>query len=157
MLIQFQNYVSFENIYLWVNFGFLPFWFMLIIIPNSKFTQFFVNSIILPLILSSIYIYIIYQTILLDEPIFNVLKLYLSLDNLYTVFATESFLLVFWVHFLALNLFLGSWISRDGVKYNMPRSLVSVPLILVYFVGPLGLVLYWIIRVFYAKRLGFHD
>ena len=157
MLIQFQDYLSFENIYLWANFSILPFWFMLIIIPNSKFTQFFVNSIIIPLILSTIYIYIIYQTILLDEPIFNVLKLYLSLDNLYTVFAAESFLLIFWLHFLTLNLFLGSWISRDGIKYNMPRSLVSIPLILVYFTGPLGLVLHWIIRIFYAKKLGFHD
>ena len=157
MLIQFQDYLTFENIYLWTNFGILPFWLMLIILPNSKFTQFFVNSIILPLILSTIYIYIIYLIILLDESIFDVFKLYLSLDNLYTVFATESFLLVFWLHFLALNLFLGSWISRDGVKYNLPRGLVSVPLILVYFTGPLGLVLYWIIRVFYAKRLGFHD
>ena len=157
MLIQFQNYLTFENIYLWSNFSILPFWLMLIIIPNSKFTQFFVNSIILPLILSTVYIYIIYQIILLDESIFDVFKLYLSLDNLYTVFATESFLLVFWLHFLALNLFLGTWISRDGVKYNMSRGLVSVPLILVYFTGPLGLVLYWIIRVFYAKRLGFHD
>ena len=157
MLIQFQDYLTFENIYLWTNFGILPFWLMLIILPNSKFTQFFVNSIILPLILSTVYIYIIYQIILLDEPIFDVFKLYLSLDNLYMVFATESFLLVFWLHFLALNLFLGSWISRDGVKYNMSRGLVSVPLILVYFTGPLGLVLYWIIRVFYAKRLGFHD
>ena len=157
MLIQFQDYLSFENIYLWTNFSILPFWFMLIIIPNSKFTQFFVNSVIIPLILSTIYIYIIYQTILLDEPIFNVLKLYLSLDNLYTVFAAESFLLIFWLHFAALNLFLGSWISRDGVKYNIPRGLVFVPLILVYFTGPLGIVLYWIIRVFYAKRLTFHD
>ena len=157
MLIQFQDYLTFESIYLWINFGILPFWLMLIILPNSKFTQFFVNSIILPLILSTIYIYIIYQTILLDEPISEIIKIYLSLDNLYTVFATESFLLVFWLHFLTLNLFLGSWISRDGVKYNMPRGLVSVPLILVYFTGPLGLVLYWIIRVFYAKRLGFHD
>ena len=157
MLIQFQDYLSFENIYLWTNFCILPFWLMLIIIPNSKFTKFFVNSIILPLMLSTIYIYIIYQTILLDEPIFDILRLYFSLDNLYTVFATESFLLIFWLHFLALNLFLGSWISRDGVKYNISRGLVSVPLILVYFTGPLGLVLYWIIRVFYAKRLGFHD
>ena len=157
MLIQFQEYLTFENIYLWINFGILPFWLMLIIIPNSKFTQFFVNSIILPLILTTIYVYIIYQTILLDEPISEIIKIYLSLDNLYTVFATESFLLVFWLHFLTLNLFLGSWISRDGVKYNMSRGLVSVPLILVYFTGPLGLVLYWIIRVFYAKRLGFHD
>ena len=157
MLIQFQDYLTFENIYLWTNFGILPFWLMLIIIPNSKFTQFFVNSIILPLILTTIYVYIIYQAILLDEPISEIIKMYLSLDNLYTVFATESFLLVFWLHFLTLNLFLGSWISRDGVKYNMSRGLVSVPLILVYFTGPLGLVLYWIIRVFYAKRLSFHD
>ena len=157
MIIQFQDYLTFENIYLWTNFGILPFWLMLIILPNSKFTQFFVNSIILPLILSTVYIYIIYQIILLDEPIFDVFKLYFSLDNLYTVFATESFLLVFWLHFLTLNLFLGSWISRDGVKYNMSRGLVSIPLVLVYFTGPLGLVLYWIIRVFYAKRLGFHD
>ena len=157
MLIQFQDYFTFANIYLWTNFGILPFWLMLIIIPNSKFTQFFVNSIILPLILSAAYIYTIYQTILLDEPIFDVFKLYLGLDNLYTIFATESFLLVFWLHLLALNLFLGSWISRDGVKYNMSRGLVFTPLILVYFTGPLGLVLYWIIRVFYAKRLSIHD
>ena len=157
MLIQFQEYITFENIYLWINFGILPFWLMLIIIPNSKFTAFFVNSVILPLILSTAYIYVIYQTVLLEEPIFDTFKIYLSLENLYTIFATESFLLVFWLHFLALNLFLGSWISRDGVKYNMSRGLVCVPLILVYFTGPLGLVLYWIIRVFYAKKLGFHD
>ena len=157
MLIQFQEYLTFENIYLWINFGILPFWLMLIIIPDSKFTTFFVNSVILPLILSTAYIYVIYQAILLEEPIFDIFKIYLSLENLYTIFATESFLLVFWLHFLALNLFLGSWISRDGVKYNMPRGLVFVPLILVYFTGPLGLVLYWIIRVFYAKKLGLHD
>ena len=157
MLIQFQEYLAFEKIYLWTNFGILPFWLMLIISPNSRIAQFFVNSVIAPLILSTAYIYIIYQTILLDEPIFDFFKLYLSLDNLYTVFATESFLLVFWLHFLGLNLFLGSWISRDGVKYNIPRKLVFFPLIIVYFTGPLGLVLYWFIRIFYAKRLGFHD
>ena len=157
MLIQFVDYLTFNNMYLWTNFGLLPFWLMLIIIPNSKITQIFINSVILPFILSTAYVYVIYQSVLLDEPIFDIFKLYLRLDNLYTVFATESFLLVFWLHFLALNLFLGTWISRDGVKYNMSRGLVSVPLILVYFTGPLGLVLYWIIRVFYAKRLGFHD
>ena len=157
MLVQSQSYLTFEAIYLWANFGVLPFWLMLIIMPNSKVTQFFINSIILPLILSATYVYIIYQTILLDEPIFNIFRLYLSLDTLYTVFATESFLLIFWLHFVALNLFLGSWISRDGIKYNMRRSLIFAPLILVYFAGPLGFVLYWIIRVFYAKRISLHD
>ena len=155
--MQFQHYLTQENIYLWTNFGILPFWLMLIMIPNSKVTQILVNSVILPLILSVTYVYVIYQTMLLDEPLFDIFKLYLSLDNLYTVFATESFLLVFWLHFLTLNLFLGSWVSRDGVKHNMSRGLVSFPLILIYFTGPLGLVLYWVIRIFYAKKLGFHD
>jgi len=157
MLIQFVDYFTFNNIYLWTNFGLLPFWLMLIIIPNSKVTRIFINSVILPLILSTAYVYVIYQSVLLDEPIFDIFKLYLSLDNLYTVFATESFLLVFWLHFLTLNLFLGSWVSRDGVKHNISRSLIFFPLILIYFTGPLGLVLYWLIRIFYAKKLGFHD
>ena len=157
MLIQFVDYLTFNNMYLWTNFGLLPFWLMLIIIPNSKVTQILINSVILPLILSTAYVYVIYQSVLLDEPILDIFKLYLSLDNLYTVFATESFLLVFWLHFLTLNLFLGSWVSRDGVKHNISRSLVFFPLILIYFTGPLGLVLYWVIRIFYAKKLGFHD
>ena len=157
MLIQFQEYLTFENIYLWINFCILPFWIMLIIIPNSRLTQIFVNSIVLPLVLSTAYIYVIYQAIILDEPMFDIFKLYLNLDNLYTVFATESFLVIFWLHFVALNLFLGSWISRDGIKYNMSRGLIFIPLVLIYFTGPLGFVLYWLIRVFYAKRLALHD
>ena len=157
MLSEYQQYLTIENIYLWANLGVLPFWVMLIALPNSKFTSFFVNSIILPLILSTAYVYIVYQTILSDGLILESFQLYLSIENLYTLFANESFLLIFWLHFLALNLFVGSWISRDGVKYNIPRGVVFFPLILVYFIGPIGLVLYWIIRVFYAKKLGFHD
>ena len=157
MLIQFQNYLTFETIYLWANFGVLPFWLMLIFIPNSKITQIFINSVILPLILACAYCYTIYQTILLDEPIFDFFRLYLSLDNLYTIFSAESFLLIFWLHFLALNLFLGSWTSRDGAKYNVPLALMVLPLILIYFMGPVGLVLYWFMRIFYAKKLKFHD
>ena len=157
MLVQFEEYLTFENIYLWCNFGVLPFWLMLILIPNSRFTQIFINSIILPLILSSIYLYLIYQTIVLDESILDVFKLYLSLDDLYTVFATESFLLVFWLHYLSLNLFLGSWVSRDSIKYGISRKIVFLPLLLIYLSGPLGLVLYWMVRIFYSKKLGFHD
>ena len=106
---------------------------MIILIPNSRITKVLVNSIIIPLILAITYIYVVYKAILLEESLLQTFSLYLNLDNLYTLFSIESFLLVFWLHFLALNLFLGSWIASDGVKYNMPKSLVFVPLILVYF------------------------
>ncbi|MBA1337236.1 MAG: protein of unknown function (DUF4281) [Pelagibacterales bacterium] len=157
MLIQFKDYLTFENIYLWANFGALPFWLMLIFIPNSSLSKIFLNSVVLPLIFGSIYIYIIYQIILLNEPILNIFNLYLSLDNLYIIFATESFLLLFWIHYLAINLFIGSWVTRDGLKYNISRGLILIPVILVYFTGPLGLILYWFIRVFYSKKLSFYD
>lgn len=157
MLIQFQDNLTFENIYLWANFGILPFWLMLVLIPKSKITHFFTNSVFLPLVLLSSYVYVAYQAILLDQPLLDIFKLYLSLDDLYTIFATESLLVIFWLHFLTLSIFLGTWISKDSIKYNLPRGLVMITLVLVYFTGPLGLVLYWFIRIFSAKKLGFHD
>ena len=157
MITQFKEYLTFENIYLWTNFGVLPFWLMLMFLPNSKFTQFFINSIILPLILAICYIFIINQIYLLDDPIYDIFKIYISLDGLYTAFSIDSFLLLFWLHFISINLFLGSWIARDGVKYVIPKGLVFIPLILVYLTGPVGLVFYWFVRIFYSKKLGFHD
>ena len=157
MLDNFQDYLTFENIYLIANLGILPFWLLLIFAPQSRVTQILVNSIVLPLILAIAYVYVVYQIILMDEPMLDIFRLYLSLEDLYAIFATEAFLLAFWLHFLFLNLFLGSWVSRDGVKYNLSRGMVLIPLILIYFTGPLGLVLYWFIRIFYAKKLGFND
>ena len=106
MLIEYQHYLTFENIYIWTNLGILPFWLMILFIPNYKITQILINSIILPLLLAIAYFYVIYQAILLDDPLYDIFKLYSSLDNLYTVFSTESFLLIFWLHFLSINLFL---------------------------------------------------
>lgn len=157
MINQFQNFLTFENIYLWSNFCILPFWLMLILIPNWKITRIFTNSVVIPLILSCAYCYVIYQTFLLEEPFYDIIKIYLDLENLYTLFSSESFLLFFWLHFITLNIFIGSWVAYDGIKYNISKSLVSIPLILIYFTGPIGLVLYWMIRIFYAKKIGFHD
>ena len=157
MLTQFQDYLTFESIYLWTTIGVIPFWLMLIFIPSSRITQIFVNSIFLPLILGALASYVIYMVVLLDESLLDIFHLYFSLESLYTIFAVEGFLLIFWLHFLALSLFLGSLSSRDGIKYNIPRSILVFFLILIYFTGPVGLVFYWMIRVFYSKKLGFHD
>ena len=157
MISQFEIYLTVENIYFWSNIAVLPFWLLLIFIPNSKITLILNNSIIIPLILASAYVYIIYKSFLMDENILNIFNLYLNLEHLYTIFATESFLLIFWLHFLAINLFLGSWISRDRIKYSLPKFFTGVILLIVYFAGPVGLVLYWFVRIFYSKKLSFHD
>ena len=132
MIEQIYTYFSIEMIYLWLNFGVLPFWFLLLIAPNHNLTKILVHSVIAPLLLATAYIFVAYK-IYVNGNIFGGFDLYFGLDNLYSVYSEESFLLIFWLHFVALNLFLGSWMSRDGVKYNMSRSLMCVPLILVYF------------------------
>ena len=69
----------------------------------------------------------------------------------------ENYIILFWIHFLAINLFLGSWVSRDSIKYNIPKIFSGLSLILIYFIGPIGLVVYWFVRVFFAKKLSLHD
>ncbi len=157
MIEQFQDHLTFKNIYLYTNFVVIPFWLMIMLVPNSKLTKILVNSIVLPLIFSSTYIFIIYKMIIFEESFFQVFQLYLDLDNLYTIFSTEGFLLIFWLHFVSINLLLGSWIASDSIKYNVPRSILTISLIFVYFTGPVGIVLYWFFRIFYAKKINLYD
>ena len=157
MLIDLQNYFGPEIIYLWLSFGVLPLWLTLIFLPNSRVSVIFISSIFLPIIFSLIYIYMIYQLIINGENIIGSFDLYLGIENLYGLFSNDIFLLIFWVHFLGINLFLGSWVSRDAFRYNIPRFLSGISLISIYFTGPLGLVLYWFIRIFYSKKISLHD
>jgi hypothetical protein len=73
------------------------------------------------------------------------------------VFTNEALLLIFWLHFLSISLFTGAWIVRDSKKYLIPK-IVGIPcLILTYFAGPIGLVIYWFMRIFFAKKVSFDD
>jgi hypothetical protein len=64
---------------------------------------------------------------------------------------------MFWVHFITINLFVGGWIVKDSQKFLINKIVLSIPLIITYLIGPVGLMVYWIIRIFYAKRLSLYD
>ena len=156
MINNLLDILSYENIYLIANWGVIPFWLLLIILPNNGLTNFFSQSIIAPLFLAIAYGFVAYN-IFLEGNILDSFELYSGLDGLYSMFSNESFLLVFWIHFLTISLFLGAWISRDSQKYMVPRFFVIISLILTYFTGPAGLLIYWFIRIFFAKKINFND
>ena len=156
MINNLLDILSYQNIYLIANWGVIPFWLLLIILPNHGVTIFFAQSIIAPLLLASAYSFVAYD-IFLEGNIFNGFELYRGLDDLYSMFSSEAFLLIFWLHFLAISLFLGAWISRDSQRYIVPRFLVIISLILTYFTGPVGLFIYWFVRIFFAKKINFND
>ena len=156
MLNNLLTYITTENIYLAANWGIIPFWLLLIFAPNHGFTNFFVQSIIIPLLLAIGYSYLTYE-LYLEKNIFDGFELYSGLDGLYSMFSNEAFLLIFWIHFLAISLFIGAWIVRDSRRYLIPKFFVIIALILTYFTGPVGLIIYWFIRIFFSKKINFND
>ena len=157
MIEQISSFFTVDTIYLWINIGVIPLWFILIFFPNSKICSVFVLSIFPIFILSIIYLYLIYYFFISDYDFINNFNLYLGLDNLKELFNESGFLIIFWSHFLAINLFCGSWLVSDSRKLLIPKTLVFVPLVLTYFIGPLGIFIYWIIRLFFAKRMSLYD
>ena len=156
MINNLLSLLTFENIYLLSNWGVVPFWLLLVVLPNHQVTNFFVQSVIIPLLLASGYAYLSYN-IYLDGNILDGFDLYRGLDGLYSMFANESLLLLFWLHFLAISLFAGAWIVRDARKFFIPKIIIIPSLILTYFTGPIGLIFYWFIRIFFAKKISFND
>ncbi len=157
MIEQIYTFFTIDMIYLWLNIGVIPFWIILLFFPQSKISSFFVSSIFPYFLFGAIYIYLLYYIFIQDYDFFNNFNLYLGIDELSDLFSNSSFLILFWVHFLAINLFCGSWIVKDSQKLNISKIITFFPLLLTYFIGPVGIFVYWIIRIFFAKRVSLYD
>jgi len=157
MIEQIYNYFTIEMFYLWVNIGVLPFWMLIIFFPQSHLCKYLATSIFPIFLLSSAYIFILYKAYLGSFDFANNFSLYLGLSNVSKLFRDEYYLLMFWTHFVAINLFIGGWILKDAQKLYVNKILLAFPLIVTYLIGPVGIFLYWIIRIFYSKRLNLYD
>ena len=157
MIEQIYTYFTIETLYMWINLGVLPFWFILIMFPQSHLSRIFVTSIFPFFILSGVYIFILYKSYLIGYDFDGNFSLYLGLSELSRLFEDHLYIMIFWTHFIAINLFIGGWIVKDSQKFSINKVLMAVPLIVIYLIGPIGLFLYWIIRIFYAKRISLYD
>ena len=156
MINTIDGFLTLNNIYLIANWGVIPFWLLLILMPNHNITKFFSHSIIVPLLLTITYIYVARQ-IFLEGNMFLGFKLYLGLGGLNEIYSNESILLVFWLHFLAISLFTGAWIARDGERHMIPKAILAPCILITYFTGPFGIVIYWFFRIFYAKKINLNE
>ena len=157
MIEQIYTYFTIETLYMWINLGVLPFWFILIVFPQSHLSRIFVASIFPFFILSGVYIFILYKSYLIGYDFDGNFTLYLGLSELSRLFEDHLYIMIFWTHFIAINLFIGGWIVKDSQKFSINKVLMAVPLIVTYLIGPIGLLLYWIIRIFYAKRISLYE
>ena len=157
MIEQIYNYFTIEILYYWVNLGVLPFWLVLIFFPQSYLSRYLVTSIFPILVLSGAYIFVLYKSYLNSFNFDDNFNLYLGINNISELFSNDTFLMMFWIHFISINLFTGGWIVNDSQKFSINKILLIIPLVTTYLIGPLGLFIYWLIRIFHAKSINLYD
>lgn len=122
-------------------------WLVLLIVPRWKWTQKVILSGAIPLVLSIAYLALIVLFFGKAEGGFD------SLPNVMKLFTNEWAVLAGWIHYLAFDLFVGSWEVKDAQAKGISHLIVIPCLILTFLFGPIGFLLYSILCAFLAKEV----
>lgn len=75
-----------------------------------------------------------------------------TLTNVKILFSNDEAVLAGWIHYLVFDLFVGMWICHDADKRGINRWILLPCLLLTFMLGPVGLLLYFLVRVIYLKK-----
>ncbi|MGW4940194.1 ABA4-like family protein [Actinoplanes sp. NPDC004185] len=122
-----------------------PFWALMILLPGWSWTRRIIASplIVLPVV-------VIYA--LLVIPAFGeVLPAVASptLGGVRELLGTADGAAAAWAHMLAFDLFVGRWAWLDSRTRGVPALIMSPVLLLTILLGPLGLLVYLLVRARY--------
>ena len=123
-----------------VNLVVLPQWLLMVVAPKWGVTKWLIKWQLIPLGLSLGYTFMIFVSGGIDFEAFS------SLELLSKLFSDPFLVLLGWVHYLAFDLFVGSWILKDSEKYGIHHGLVIPCLLCCFMLGPVGFLLYQLIR-----------
>ena len=127
----------------------LPFWALIIFLPNWGVTKKVMSSFVPFIILVGFYIFFFANTLNTEsaEALSNP-----DLPAITQFFAEESAAATGWAHFLVMDLFVGRWVYWQGQE----KGIFTVhSIILCLFAGPIGLLSHiitaWITEQFFQK------
>ena len=115
-------------------------WGALALAPLKRSSLIFTARVI-SILLASIYCYLLVVS-WGNEPEVD----FSSLAGVAEGFSDSGHLLTGWVHFLAIDLFLGAWQVERANKIGLPHLILLPCLLLTFLVGPLGLLLFFIFQ-----------
>ncbi|SNC59642.1 protein of unknown function [Hymenobacter gelipurpurascens] len=122
-------------------------WALLLLAPRWRGTRQVVLSGALPLVLAVAYTLLIGSHYLgphTSEGGFS------SLAEVAALFRSPWALLAGWVHYLCFDMSIGIWETLDARRRGVPHLLLVPCLLLTFLFGPVGLLLYSLVRRFYA-------
>ncbi|MBD2042230.1 ABA4-like family protein [Microcoleus sp. FACHB-672] len=141
--------MTIEQLFTGANLFVLPFWTLMILLPNWGITRKIMQSLIPFVILAALYLFLLSGTITSEsaQALSNP-----KLADIARFFAEERAAATGWVHFLVMDLFVGRWIYLEGQRTGT-WTIHSIALCL--FAGPLGLLSHiltaWVSQKFFPQ------
>jgi len=132
-----------EALFVAFNAAVLPAWLLLLLAPRWAWTPRLAGGL-MPAVLGAAYVVLIVSGQGGGD--------FLSLAGLRRLFDSPLFLLAGWVHYLAFDVFVGTWQVQDAQRRGVPHGLVWPCLVLTLTFGPAGLLLYFGLRRFTRAR-----
>jgi hypothetical protein len=126
-------------------------WLLLVFLPRWKWGARLVCPVVIPLLLALIYLWLVATTF------GRTLGGFGSLAEVSLLFQNPRALLAGWIHYLAFDLFIGSWEVRDARRNGVHHLLVVPCLALTFLFGPVGLLLYFALRAGLRRKLFVED
>jgi hypothetical protein len=139
--------MSHEVLFSICNTAVLPGWLLLAVLPRWKWTARLITAVIIPGLLGLVYLYLVLTQFGKTEGGFG------SLAQVQQLFANPAMLVAGWIHYLAFDLFIGSWEVRDAQRLGLSHWLVIPCLALTFLFGPIGLLLYFALRLSLKKQI----
>jgi hypothetical protein len=122
-------------------------WLLLVALPRHRQVPALLTGALLPLGLAFVYAVVLLGHLGEGGGGFG------SLEAVGLLFTNKWALLAGWVHYLAFDLFIGSWAVRDAQQSGVPRLVMAPILVATFMLGPVGLLLYFAARGAWGKRL----
>jgi ascorbate-specific PTS system EIIC-type component UlaA len=135
-----------EQIFSIANMIALLAWLFLLVAPRWTMTRKVILSGAIPLLLSTAYLVLIVLFFGKAEGGFD------SLANVMKLFTNEWAALAGWIHYLAFDLLVGTWEVKDSQARGISHWFVIPGLILTFLLGPIGFLLYIVLRTVTGKK-----
>ena len=142
-----EDFVSAERIFSICTNLVLPGWLLLVFLPRWRYSARLISGAIIPAVLGAVYLVLVVIHLPGSSGGFG------SLAQVAELFRNEFALLAGWIHYLAFDLFIGSWEVRDSERLGIPHLAVVPCLVLTFLLGPIGLLMYLGLRMVWKRKL----
>jgi hypothetical protein len=122
-------------------------WLLLIVAPRWRITERLILSGTVPALFAVVYLILMVLYFSQGDGDFS------SLAGVMKLFDNPGAVTAGWVHYLAFDLFVGSWIVSNSRRHALPHIMVVPCLIFTFLFGPVGMLMYLFLRWVKTKKL----